>query len=331
MRVVQYCRRPGRGHHSVERLYDDVRAHMGSEIDIATCVSRYGSRGLFRRLYDLIRARFHQGDVNHVTGDIHFVTYLLDRRRTILTILDCVTLRRLRGVRRWIHWLLWYWLPVKRSAAIVAISESTRQQILKHVRCHPRKVRVIHCAVSDEFQPAPRYDVRERPYILHVGTSKTKNLERHAVALRGMECVLVVIGHLSPHQIDALDRNQIEYENHVDLSRHAVLEQYLRCDLLLFASTYEGFGLPIVEAQAVGRPVITSDLWSMGEVAGDAAYLVDPFDVRSIREGVRRVIEDDAVRARLIERGFENVKRFELSSIAARYAALYHEIHEASA
>ena len=90
-----------------------------------------------------------------------------------------------------------------------------------------------------------------------------------------------MIGRMSAAQVDAFVRHGVSYENHVDLPRAAVVEQYERCDLLAFASVYEGFGLPIVEAQAVGRPVVTSDLWSMPEVAGGAACLVDPGAVRS--------------------------------------------------
>ena len=94
-------------------------------------------------------------------------------------------------------------------------------------------------------------------------------------------------------------------------------------DLLVFVSTYEGFGLPILEAQATGRPVITSNVLSMPEVAGDSACLVDPFDVSSIRKGILKVINDPAYREKLIKRGFENVKRFQPDKIAEQYADIY--------
>ena len=117
------------------------------------------------------------------------------------------------------------------------------------------------------------------------------------------------------------------FKNIFDLSREELVEQYQRCDLLIFASTYEGFGLPIVEANAVGRPVVTSNLWSMPEVAGNAACLVDPLDVASIRAGICRVIQDSAYRERLVEAGFENVKRFQVEGIAAQYANLYRSVY----
>ena len=87
-------------------------------------------------------------------------------------------------------------------------------------------------------------------------------------------------------------RTMIEYENWSNLSLDEVVRKYQQCDLLTFCSTYEGFGMPIVEANVVGRPVVTSDISSMPEVAGNAACLVDPFDSASIRSGIRRVIKD---------------------------------------
>jgi glycosyltransferase involved in cell wall biosynthesis len=84
--------------------------------------------------------------------------------------------------------------------------------------------------------------------------------------------------------------------------------------------------LPIVEGQAVGRPVVTSNCSSMAEVAGDSACLVDPLDVASIRAGVARVCGDADYRAELVRRGFENVKRFSARAVAEQYAALYREV-----
>jgi len=100
--------------------------------------------------------------------------------------------------------------------------------------------------------------------------------------------------------------------------------------MLVFASTYEGFGLPIVEAQATGRPVVTSNILSMPEVAGGAACLVDPFNVASIREGIAKVIQDSSYREYLVRLGFENVKRFQPENIAKNYLDIYTNILEHS-
>ncbi len=87
--------------------------------------------------------------------------------------------------------------------------------------------------------------------------------------------------------------------------------------MLVFVSTYEGFGLPILEAQAMGRPVVTSNIMSMPEVAGDGACLVDPCDVTILHQVLLRVINDSSYRNTLVRNGFENVKRFRSKKIAA--------------
>lgn len=326
MHIVHFMRRPRENVFSIERLYEDVRDAMPDDCRVTVWTCNNFSSGIRPRLQDMWRARRHQGDINHVTGDVHYLTLLLDPKRTVLTVHDLVMLGRLRGPARFAFWLLWYWLPVRRSRAIVAITESTRAALLANVRCDPAKVRVIHNNVSDEFRPAPRAFNAICPRILQVGTAWNKNLDRVAEALTGLACRLVIIGPLSDEQLAILRRHDIDWENHVGLSRAALVAQYESADMLLFVSTYEGFGLPIVEAHAVGRPVVTSDILSMPEVAGGAACLIDPFDVAGIRAGVQRIIDDPSYRDGLVATGFENVKRFGAAHVAEQYAALYREI-----
>jgi glycosyltransferase involved in cell wall biosynthesis len=123
-----------------------------------------------------------------------------------------------------------------------------------------------------------------------------------------------------------LRQSGIAYSYHSGLSDAEVLEKYFEADIVTLVSTYEGFGMPILEGQATGRPVITSNLYSMPEVAGDAACIVDPFDARAMRAGFRRLIEDDEYRQALVAKGFDNVKRFDPDRIAEQYLALYQDI-----
>jgi glycosyltransferase involved in cell wall biosynthesis len=100
--------------------------------------------------------------------------------------------------------------------------------------------------------------------------------------------------------------------------------------MVLFPSTYEGFGLPIIEAQQTGRPVITSNISPMKEVAGNAACLTDPFSVQSIREGVLKVIQDDDYRNTLVRNGFNNAQRYNPEKIANEYFLIYQRLMASS-
>ena len=91
---------------------------------------------------------------------------------------------------------------------------------------------------------------------------------------------------------------------------------------------YEGFGVPILEANALGRPVITSTTTAMPEVAGEGAVLVDPYKPEEIRQAVQRLIEDDAFRMDLVKKGYQNVQRFKPEMVAAKYEELYKRVVE---
>ena len=105
-----------------------------------------------------------------------------------------------------------------------------------------------------------------------------------------------------------------------------MIQAYCDSDVVVFASTYEGFGLPILEANATGRPVITSRFLSMPEVAGPAACLVDPYEVTSIRNALLQLFSNAEYRRHLVAAGFENAKRFSPSIIASHYAQAYEQI-----
>jgi glycosyltransferase involved in cell wall biosynthesis len=107
--------------------------------------------------------------------------------------------------------------------------------------------------------------------------------------------------------------------------------EYVKADLLLFPSLFEGFGLPIVEAQKTGRAVITSDRSPMKDVAGEGARLVDPESEEAIRSAVTEVIEDAAYRQRIIAAGRLNAARFDNREITRQYLSCYSELLDKSA
>ncbi|CAN5767845.1 N/A [soil metagenome] len=327
VRVVQFQRRAVGGF-SVERLFADVRSALPADVSVELRTNHFPSRGLLGRAVDALLARRRRGEVNHILGDVHYLAWFLPRKRTVVTVLDCVSLERLRGARRAALWLLWYWLPLQHADHVTVISEYTREALLGWVRYPPDRIHVIRPPVSNEFKPWPAPRRGERLRLLHVGTGPHKNLRRVIEAARPLPVTLVIIGKLDAATEDALAG--IPHENHYNLTRAEIVEQYRLADALVFASTYEGWGLPIIEAQATGRPVITSSVCSMPEAAGGAAIIVDPTDVNAIRAAILRIIDDPDFARALVHRGFENAALYAADRVAAQYADLYRTISAAN-
>ncbi|MDF9798344.1 glycosyltransferase involved in cell wall biosynthesis [Catalinimonas alkaloidigena] len=327
MKVTFYQRKPHPNHFSIEKVFQGVREHLPNDIDANVAISRFSSLGLLKRIYNIFEATTKQGDINHITGDVHFLTILLKKKKTILTIHDCGFMDHPSFVAKQI--LLWFWLklPVWHSQVVTVISEATKCEVLKHTNCASEKVKVIPDFVSPAFQPAP-YPKNNKPILLQIGTKTNKNISRLAEAIKGLEIHLRIVGKPSVEDEEIFNSYKIDFSWDSHLSEERLIHEYVKSDVLVFVSTLEGFGMPIVEAQAVGRPVITSNISSMPEVAGEGAFLADPFDIASIREGVCKVIADQSYRENLIQKGFENVKKYQVKAIAQRYADLYQEIYQ---
>ena len=345
--ITYLFRSPGTGH-SIEELFGSVRRGMARQSVHRTnvvCLPRV-SRGLssvWRNLRFVAR-QLWPGLV-HVTGDVHYAVLALPASRTVLTIHDCITLdaNRNRPLRYALFWLLWFYLPIRRAAVVTAVSEKTRQDLLRYVGRIAEKVVVIPNGCDPVFVESSGLDRsgldwpgldgsgldRSRsfrsaqPVLLQIGTAPHKNLPRLTEALDGLACLLVIVGPLSQEMVADLVKRRITYRNYVNLSRAQVMQLYIDCDIVTFVSTYEGFGMPVLEANAVGRVVITSDLPPMRDVAGGAAHLTDPTDAAAIRRGILRLIHDDAYRQHLIDAGYRNAQRYSMATMAAQYRALY--------
>ncbi len=327
MRVVFYQRKPLAGcNYGIEQIFESVRRVLPSDVQSTVAISPLMSRGIWRCLLNLLAAPFHQGDVNHVTGDIHYVTLLLRGRRTVLTVHDCIFEGHPSRIRRLL--LIWLWLrvPAARAAVIATDSEYSKSRIVAHTGCRPEKVVVAGACISPVFVRHDKLFNSRRPTVLHVGTSSNKNLERVCEALVGIPCTLRIVGRLSAGQQALLESSGVEWSSAAGLSDEELYKTYTESDIVVFASTYEGFGLPIIEGNAVGRPVVTGSTTSMPEVAGNAACLVDSYDVTSIRGGILRVIEDEGYRNALVENGYRNAARFTAAECADAYLTIYRSL-----
>jgi glycosyltransferase involved in cell wall biosynthesis len=324
--VTQFQRKPEVRGFSIERLFNSIRQAMPCDIKCDIIIPKYLSRGVLRRIFNILYAFAKRGQINHITGDIHYIAFALPANSTILTIHDCGNLMRASGLRRFVLYYLWFKWPIAYCNYVVAISESTRADLISIVGVKPNKIRVIHDCIGSEFRPVTAEFCSINPRILIIGTSVNKNLERMAEALNGCKCTVELVGNPTQSQIEVFKKYNVNLTVLGSISSDGILSAYARCDLLLFASTSEGFGLPILEAQATGRPVVTSNCSSMPEVAGLGACFVNPYDIKSIREGVDKVISNVNYRKSLIAHGFENVAKYTPEYIASQYADLYREI-----
>lgn len=328
IKVVFFQRRPRQGFSfSLEYIFDDIRNRLKNKIDAEIKISKYFNDGYFTKFYNIVEAGFRQGkSINHITGEMHFLNLLMNRKRNILTILDCGMMERKTGLAKVIVKWLYLTLPIKKTRFITAISEITKQQIIYYTNCPASLITVIPVAVDPIFKPQPKVFNQTKTNILHIGTGPNKNLFRLIEALDGINCELTIIGKLGDEMIEKLKRHSIEYNNAVGISQAELLQKYLNCDILAFISTFEGFGMPIIEANCIERVVLTSNISSMPEVAGNAACLVDPYDVDDIRKGILKLISNEPYRTQLIENGKKNRLRFDGEKIAASYFELYQKV-----
>lgn len=331
MPAVQLIYRKPRytGNFSIETSFRQMEAAFpkGSPFQLQRFVSAYYSNGILPRLQAVREASRLRADIFHITGDVHYLALGLPGARTILTVHDCGFMDDFSGPQRLFLKTFWLDLPARRCRMITAVSEATKRDIIRYTGCPEEKITVIPTIVSPHFQRSPYSFHAERPTVLHIGMAPNKNFERHVQALAGLNCRLHIIGKLEPLHIQKLEQYRIDYSNAYNIDDEAMQQAYENCDLLLFASTLEGFGMPILEAQAVGRPVITSNISSMPEVAGKAAVLVNPLDIQDIRKAILSILGNKEFREELVKKGHKNLKRYHAGTIAEQYLGLYREIH----
>jgi glycosyltransferase involved in cell wall biosynthesis len=317
---------------SLEKIFRQVAEDLPRDrFDVASQTAAYGN-GIWAIIRNILTFKPQPADIYHLAGDLHYLALRLPGEKTVLTIPDVVFLHRRTGLRRWVLKKLYLDWPLARVAAITAISHRAKNELVQVTGIDQERVTVVECPLFHEFRnrAVERGFNAAEPSILHIGTAKNKNLENLITAIKGLRCRLRIIGRLEPVHLRCLAEAGIAFSEVSDLTSEQIVEEYVAADIVSFCSTYEGFGLPIIEAQAMGRPVITSDLPPMNDVAGTGAVLIDPFDPASIRAGLNRLINDPEYRRSVVELGTENVKRFDPQRIVLEYADVYDRVLNSS-
>ena len=263
-------------------------------------------------------------DIYHITGDIYYAALFTPRSKTIVTIHDIDHYEyTLKGIRKFIYGLIWFRIPLYYVKYITTVSEHTKQRLVECFKVDADKIKVIYNPISDEIPNNLSSDNNEIPIILQIGSGYNKNIENLIHAVESMKLKIIFISKLNPHILKILNNYNIDFEQYYNISFDKVIELYKKCDVLYFASLNEGFGLPIIEAQKIGRPVITSNRSSMPEIAGEGACLVDPYSIIDIQKNLEKLLQDKIYYNKLVLSGFENISRFYPKAIANQYFNLY--------
>ena len=266
-------------------------------------------------------------EINHITGDVYYLLYFLPSRRTVVTVHDIMYYSYLSGIKKHI-WKILYINPLKKAAKVVFISEYTKRQVLDKIGIPDFKISIIPNAVDERMRYFPKKFDSTCPNILHIGTLDRKNLNRTIKALVGIKCHLRIIGKLKMDIYNLLKEMNISFSCVGNLSDDEILEEYRQCDIVSFISLDEGFGMPVIEGQSVGRVVITSNISPMKDICGDGAFLVDPYNVSEIHEAFLKIINDMGLREKLIYNGLVNIKKYSSERVAQKYIDLYKSIND---
>jgi glycosyltransferase involved in cell wall biosynthesis len=234
-------------------------------------------------------------------------------------------------------------LSSRQADAIIAVSESTRMDVIRVLQIDPEKIYTTHLGVDPSFRVISDIESRERAaseyrlpekFILYLGTIEPrKNLPVLIRSYRqlvesGTEYKLVLVGKYGWMYKEVLNLvNELDIEDKVCFTGYVPQEDlplvYNLSSLFVYPTIYEGFGLPALEAMACGVPVITSNVASLPEIVGDAGILIPVDDVDALHNAMRRILQDEGLREKLIQDGLVRSKSFSWE----RTAQLTHQVY----
>ncbi len=320
--ITFYYREPRKTGVSIEGIFKLVKDCLKNEADI----KEFYCEANLSRLQNTRKAEQFASDINHITGDVNFLAMGLKGRKNVLTVHDLGhydTLKKRSFIQHATYKLFWFKLPLKNVQIVTVVSKFTKNKLMEYFHFPEDKIRIIPNPVKPIFQFVPKGKLNAKPIVLMMGTGKHKNLDNLIEAVKLFDYHLDIIGWPSRDELERLKNYDISHTIYNNLNDEQVYERYIACDILFNASFYEGFGMPIIEAQAVGRPVVTSNIGAMKEVAGNTAMLVNPDKPEEIAEAFSKLVTDKAYYKELVARGRQNAAKYDYREIAKQYMEVY--------
>ncbi|MBC7721639.1 MAG: glycosyltransferase family 4 protein, partial [Pedobacter sp.] len=323
-----WFRNPLKEYFSIENVFNGVANDLQNEAEVSIQKKHvpFTSTSLKTVRKNIQFAAKNSSGINHVTGDIYYITPYLKGKK-IITIHDFVLFRRTQNFfKKQVFKYLWYTQPIKAADIITVISPQIKKELLDLFTIDENKVKVIPNFYNPYYTSLKKITNQIENKILFIGDTENKNLTRVIEALHGLNIDLHIVGNPSINDTKLLAKNNIKYQLHINITDAELGTLYQTSSMLLFPSLYEGFGLPIIEAQAVGLPVITSNIQPMSWVASEAAILVNPNNVQAIREAVISVQNNIELVQQIVTNGFKNIQRFSLPQISQQYLQCYQQL-----
>ena len=328
MEIHYFFRSKNLGRFSIEQVFEPIAEAVAEQNKVEWVEVPQVTKGLLSLIRNGFYARARQGMVNHITGDVNYLSLFFSRNRfNILTIHDLGLLKQVprESIKGWIYRKLWFEWPLKKIDIVTVISQKTKRDLIS---CFPEvspKVRIVPNYVDPQIKNTEKAFNKLQPRLLFIGTAPHKNLERLIRAIQGLNVQLNIIGSVSSEVLSSIQEQKINFILEKNLSRKELINRYYSCDIVVFPSLHEGFGLPVLEGQASGRVVLSSNISPIKEISGGGAFLVDPYNIESIREGIIRIINDDSLKSDLINKGRINVEKYTFSKVIEEYYSVYSE------
>lgn len=324
MKICYIYREHEKNEHSIEAVFDTIARELEKKINISKWYKPANWIKTFSEIRQLRKEKF---DLYHITGDVYYLWPFFPWNKTIMTVHDIGMYKNNPwSLKRWLFIFIGIFVPSFIHKTMTCVSSLTKSDLIRLLHISPNKLTVIENPLSLNINRQDKTFNSSCPVIMQIGTGWHKNLDTLIESVRGFECTLDIIGNPEKELIARMDEYQINYHISSNISTTEVCKHYENSDILYFVSRSEGFGLPIIEAQTIGRPVLTSLEEPTKSVSGNAAILLSPNDSIGIRKAIESLCLNVEFRNQLIDKGFENAAKYSKSKIAQQYLDLYNKL-----